>query len=55
MLSFAIEWNEDYGIDKRTGWTVKLGGRVLVELEPFLVVALWKAWRGRRLGSCHES
>ena len=49
MSSFAIEWDKDYGIDKRTGWTVKLDGAVLVQLERFLLVALWKSWRRKRL------
>jgi len=46
--SFALEWDRDYGIGHRRGWTVKWNGSVLAELEPFLVVALWKAWRRRR-------
>lgn len=46
--SFALEWDRDYGILHRSGWTVKWDGHILAELERFLIVALWKAWRGSR-------
>ena len=46
--SLAIEWDRDYGVDRRSGWTVKVNGCVLAQLERWLAVALWKAWRRRR-------
>lgn len=53
MKQFSIEFNRDYGIDRRTGWTVTWDGCVLSQLQPWLIVAVWKAiayeWRMRRL------
>jgi hypothetical protein len=43
--SLTIEFDRDYGIDKRTGWSIKVDGRVVVELERFLLMALIKAVR----------
>jgi len=45
MRSFALEYDRDCGIDKRTGWSVKRDGLVLVALEPWLFIALLKAVR----------
>ena len=33
--SFRLEFDTDYGIDKRTGWTVTVNGSILCELVPF--------------------
>jgi hypothetical protein len=52
--SFAIEWDTDYGIDRRSGWSIIHDGIVVVELEPWLVVAIvkafvrWRRWGARR-------
>jgi len=45
MKSLRLEWDREYGIDKRRGWTITYDGCVLVQLERFLMVAIWKAWR----------
>jgi hypothetical protein len=45
----ALHFDRDYGIDLRTGWSVVIDGRVIVRMEPWLVVALWKAWRAHRV------
>lgn len=37
---FKVEFNSSYGIDKRTGWTITWNGCVLVQLEPWLIVAI---------------
>jgi hypothetical protein len=42
---FDLTWDKDYGSGKRTGWTVTLDGVHLVQLEPWLVVALLRAVR----------
>ncbi len=43
--SFQIHWDVSYGIAKRRGWSVIYDCRVLSSFEPYLIVALWKAWR----------
>ena len=44
--SLAFAWDENYGSEKRTGWSVGCDGIYLSQLEPWLVVALVKAlWR----------
>lgn len=45
MKNFEIQFDRGYGIDKRTGWTVVVDGSVLAELEPWLIVAVFKAIR----------
>lgn len=45
MKPFKIEYDTDYGIERRRGWSIVYDGIVFVELERWLVVALWKAWR----------
>jgi hypothetical protein len=45
MRSFDLQWDRDYGIDHRKGWTVVIDGSVCSELEPWLVVAMWKGFR----------
>ena len=44
---FGIEYDTDYGMDKRSGWTFWWNGSVVVEFEP-LVRALWVGWRRAR-------
>lgn len=43
-----VEFDRDYGIGKRTGWSVAWEGSYAVQLEPWLVIALWRAWRNVR-------
>jgi len=52
MKHFAVEFStlevnyrSDYGIDRRSGWSVAYDGSVLVQFERWLVIALIKAWR----------
>ena len=47
MMCFRLQHDAEYGIDKRSGWTVIREGRVVCQLEKWLIVALWKAfvWR----------
>lgn len=58
VKQFSIEFNRDYGIDRRTGWTVTWDGCVLSQLQPWLVVAVWKAiayeWKVRRIARWAE-
>jgi hypothetical protein len=44
---FKIEWDKNYGIDNREGWSVVMDGSVLSELQPSLVWALFEAWWSR--------
>jgi hypothetical protein len=50
VAPFRIEYDRDYGIDRRSGWTVIIGGRVIVELYRSLIgalcIAAWKWMRG---------
>ena len=54
MKRLDLQWDKDYGCKRRTGWSVAVDGSFLVELEPWLVVALAKAvrtwWRWKRSG-----
>jgi len=40
-----VDFDRDYGSENKTGWSVALDGSYVVELEPRLWRALWKAWR----------
>ena len=44
MNKFSIVYDKNYGIDNRKGWTVCINGSVVVELERFLLVALFKTF-----------
>lgn len=44
-----IQFDRDYGIDKRTGWSIVVFGRVESQLEPNLFVAIAKAVRSLSL------
>lgn len=44
MNRFKLEYDTEFGIDRRSGWSIAVNGEYLVSLEPNLVVALWKAW-----------
>jgi len=51
-----IEYDRNYGIDRRTGWTIVYDGSVLVELEPWLIAAIWKSLpRWRRIARWNKS
>ncbi len=43
MKHFALEWDKNYGINQRTGWSVIVNGSVCSPLEKWLVVAIAKA------------
>jgi hypothetical protein len=45
MTNFSLEWDRDYGLLRRTGWSIIWNGHVVVELEPWFVVAIAKAFR----------
>ena len=48
MKQFSLEYDEDYGADKRTGWTVVMDGRVVVQFRKWAILALVEAWLRRR-------
>jgi hypothetical protein len=48
IKNFSIEYDTDYGIDHRFGWTISVNGWILSQLEPNLIVALFKAYRSWR-------
>lgn len=45
-MSISIEWDEDYGVDHRHGWTSTMDGVVLVQLTSLrrALIALFVAW-----------
>lgn len=49
MRQFKVEWCANYGINKRTGWSICVNGRVVADIEPWLAVAFWKAFCDWRL------
>lgn len=38
----AIQFDRDYGMDKRTGWSIAIKGHFECQLERFLIVAIIK-------------
>lgn len=50
----GIEYDSDYGIDHRSGWSVIWDGSYIVQLEKHLIVALWKAWKAIINGLMHS-
>ena len=44
IKNFSIDFNRDYGIDKKTGWSININGSFYAQLERFLIVALIKAF-----------
>jgi hypothetical protein len=44
LFKWELEFDHQYGFDKgATGWSVNLDGHYLVQLEPWLLKAIWKA------------
>jgi len=54
MRSFKVEYDTEYGCDKRTGWSVCINGSYVSELERFFLVAMFKglfryySWKFKR-------
>lgn len=50
--SFKIQWDRNYGIAKRQGWSISLDGFYLVSLERWFIIAvvkaLWSYMKGNR-------
>ena len=44
MKKFSLEYDSDYGIDNRRGWSVAINGHYYVAFKRFFVVALIKAF-----------
>jgi hypothetical protein len=43
----TIDFDRNYGYDKRTGWSIAWYGHYLIQLEKHLLVAIYKAIRER--------
>lgn len=43
--NLRVDWDIDYGIDRRTGWSIHYDGTCLVVLEPSLLRAIFLARR----------
>ena len=44
LKSFALQYDRDYGIDRRSGWSVVVDGSVAVQFARNRLVALVRAW-----------
>jgi hypothetical protein len=44
---FKLEFDKDYGCNKRTGWSIVEHGSIIVELEPSIILCFVK-WILRR-------
>lgn len=44
MNQFSLEFDRDYGISHRTGWSVIYNGCVIVQFQSNPIVALFKAF-----------
>lgn len=42
MKSFSLEFERDFGLTGRTGWTISVDGHCIVMLERWLIVAVIK-------------
>lgn len=47
---FEIHYDADYGMDKKTGWSIAHKGHFIVELEKWLIIALYKFFKTRNVG-----
>jgi len=43
FMKYKIEFDRDYGIDKRTGWSICVDGHYIIQLEKHFLMALIKA------------
>lgn len=44
-----VDYDTEYGIEQRTGWSVAINGSYIVQFERFLIFAIAKAiWRHRK-------
>lgn len=48
LFEWTVIFDRGYGCDKRTGWSVAVRGSYVIQFEPGLCSALWKAWRRQR-------
>ena len=43
MKSLRLQWDKDYGVATRTGWSICVNGSVVCAFEPSLISALARA------------
>lgn len=48
MNSLKVEYDSDYGIDHRSGWSVTIDGCVYLQFRKLVVIALAAAFFKRR-------
>jgi len=44
MTKFSLTYDKDYGVYKRKGWTTCIDGAVIVELERWLAIVLFRTF-----------
>lgn len=42
---YGLDYDIDYGSDKRTGWSFTWDGSYFVELEKSLIKTIWIGWK----------
>lgn len=45
LKNVSVEYDTDYGVDKRSGWSICVNGSFTAELEPSLIRAIWQTVR----------
>ncbi len=44
MHQISLDWDKDYGINKRQGWSLTYDGMVIIELSSLWKVVFLGAW-----------
>lgn len=44
MKSILIEFDKDYGYNKRSGWSMAINGSYVSEFEKYIIVAIFKGF-----------
>jgi hypothetical protein len=45
IRQLRIDFDHEYGISQRTGWSIVVDGSYCVQFESSLIAAIWKAFR----------
>ena len=44
VMGYELQYDVDYGVDDRFGWSLAYNGSFAVELKPSLLWCLWNGW-----------
>ncbi len=45
IKNLIIDYDKDYGIDNKTGWSIAIDGHYITQFDKFLIIAIIKAIR----------